>query len=44
MGEYSEVEEDDGEFGKGDKELVDDLTSIPELRNLLVLISRRARQ
>lgn len=40
MDEYSKVEEDDGEFGESDEEFIDDLTSVPELEDVLALIMR----
>lgn len=38
LGEYSKVKEDDGKFGEGDEEFVDDLASVPELEGLLAPI------
>ena len=32
LGEYPEVEKNDGEFGEGDEEFVDDLATVPELQ------------
>lgn len=38
MCEYSEVEEDDGEFREADESFVDNLASVPELQILLAEI------
>ncbi len=37
LDEDAEVEEDDGEFGEGDEEFVDDLAAVPELRGSVSL-------
>ena len=36
LGEYSEIEKDDGEFCEGDEEFVNNLAAVPELQNVSV--------